>query len=74
MAETTLSAYPLPRERNLILGSLLILAAAAWGLAHLASRDNGRGDEPDDGDERPAVDRALDRHDDRDHVPHGGRR
>ena len=32
MAETTLSAYPLPRERNLILGSLLILAAAAWGL------------------------------------------
>jgi len=32
MAETTLSAYPLPRERNLILGSLLVLAAAAWGL------------------------------------------
>jgi len=32
VAETTLAAYPLPRERNLILGSLLILAAAAWGL------------------------------------------
>jgi predicted metal-binding membrane protein len=32
MAETTLSAYPLPRERNLILGSLLGLAAAAWAL------------------------------------------
>jgi predicted metal-binding membrane protein len=32
MAETTLSAYPLPRERNLILGSLLVLAAAAWGV------------------------------------------
>jgi len=32
VAETTLSAYPLPRERNLILGSLVILAAAAWGL------------------------------------------
>jgi len=25
-------SYPLPRERNLILGSLLVLAAAAWGL------------------------------------------
>jgi predicted metal-binding membrane protein len=32
MAETTLSAYPLPRERNLILGSLLVLAAGAWGV------------------------------------------
>jgi predicted metal-binding membrane protein len=32
MAETALSTYPLPRERNLILGSLLMLAAAAWGL------------------------------------------
>jgi predicted metal-binding membrane protein len=34
MAETAIpaSAHPLPRERNLILGSLLILAAAAWGL------------------------------------------
>lgn len=32
MAETTLSSYPLTRERNLILGSLLLLAAAAWGL------------------------------------------
>ncbi len=26
------SAYPLPRERNLILGALLVLAAAAWGM------------------------------------------
>src|SRR6266545_4605157 len=33
MAETTIaSSYPLPRERNLILGSLLALAAAAWAL------------------------------------------
>lgn len=33
MAETAIPAsYPLPRERNLILGSLLVLAAAAWGL------------------------------------------
>jgi len=32
MAETTLSSYPLPRERNLILASLLLLAAAAWAL------------------------------------------
>jgi len=32
MAETTISSYPLPRERNLILGSLLVLAVAAWGL------------------------------------------
>ena len=33
MAETAISSsYPLPRERNLILGSLLVLAAAAWGL------------------------------------------
>ncbi|HEY8954137.1 MAG TPA: DUF2182 domain-containing protein [Candidatus Dormibacteraeota bacterium] len=30
MAGTT--AYPLPRERNLILGGLLMLAAAAWAL------------------------------------------
>ena len=30
MAGTT--AYPLPRERNLILGGLLVLAAAAWAL------------------------------------------
>ncbi|MDO8617198.1 MAG: DUF2182 domain-containing protein [Dehalococcoidia bacterium] len=29
---TTASSYPLPRERNLILGSLLVLAAIAWGL------------------------------------------
>ena len=29
---TTASSYPLPRERNLILGSLLVLAAAAWGV------------------------------------------
>ena len=29
---TTAASYPLPRERNLILGSLLLLAAAAWGL------------------------------------------
>jgi predicted metal-binding membrane protein len=28
----TISAYPLPRERNVIIGSLLALAAAAWGL------------------------------------------
>jgi len=28
----TVAAYPLPGERNLILGSLLVLAAAAWGL------------------------------------------
>lgn len=26
------ASYPLPRERNLILGSLLVLAAAAWGV------------------------------------------
>ena len=26
------SAYPLPRERNLILGSLLVLAGAAWAI------------------------------------------
>src|SRR5213593_2835460 len=26
------AAYPLPRERNLILGSLLVLATAAWAL------------------------------------------
>lgn len=33
MAETAAaSSYPLPRERNLILGSLLLLAAAAWAL------------------------------------------
>jgi predicted metal-binding membrane protein len=33
MADTALSSsYPLPRERNLILGSLLLLAAAAWAL------------------------------------------
>jgi predicted metal-binding membrane protein len=33
MAESAIaSSYPLPRERNLILGSLLVLAAAAWGL------------------------------------------
>jgi predicted metal-binding membrane protein len=33
MAETAIaSSYPLPRERNLILGSLLVLAAAAWAL------------------------------------------
>jgi len=29
---TTATSYPLPRERNLILGSLLVLAAAAWAL------------------------------------------
>jgi len=28
----TIGAYPLPRERNVIIGSLLVLAAAAWGL------------------------------------------
>jgi predicted metal-binding membrane protein len=28
----TISAYPLPRERNVIIVSLLALAAAAWGL------------------------------------------
>ena len=34
MTTTTASAptYPLPRERNLILGSLLVLAGAAWGV------------------------------------------
>jgi predicted metal-binding membrane protein len=33
MAETALSSsYPLPRAKSLILGSLLLLAAAAWGL------------------------------------------
>ena len=31
-ADATTAAYPLPRERNLILGSLLVLAAAAWAL------------------------------------------
>lgn len=31
MTATSVS-YPLPRERNLILGSLLVLAAAAWAL------------------------------------------
>lgn len=31
-ATTTRMTYPLARERNLILGSLLLLAAAAWGL------------------------------------------
>jgi len=34
--------YPLPRERNLILGSLLVLAAAAWAL--LAWQSAGRDD------------------------------
>ena len=29
---TTASSYPMPRERNLILGLLLVLAAAAWAL------------------------------------------
>lgn len=29
---TTAASYPLPRERNLILGALLVLAAAAWAL------------------------------------------
>ena len=28
----TIGAYPLPRERTLILGALLALAAAAWGV------------------------------------------
>ena len=28
----TASSYPLPRERNLILGSLLVLAGAAWAI------------------------------------------
>jgi predicted metal-binding membrane protein len=33
MAESAISSsYPLPRERNLILGSLVLLAATAWGL------------------------------------------
>ncbi|MBI2913639.1 MAG: DUF2182 domain-containing protein [Chloroflexi bacterium] len=32
MAERLASSYPLPRERNLILASLLALAAAAWAL------------------------------------------
>ena len=33
MAESAVPySFPLPRERNLILGSLLVLAAAAWGL------------------------------------------
>jgi predicted metal-binding membrane protein len=31
-AAAAASSYPLPRERNLILGSLLALAAAAWAL------------------------------------------
>ncbi|HUF52786.1 MAG TPA: DUF2182 domain-containing protein [Dehalococcoidia bacterium] len=31
-ATTSRTTYPLARERNLILGSLLLLAAAAWGL------------------------------------------
>ena len=30
--DATIASYPLPRERNLILGSLLVLAAAAWGI------------------------------------------
>ena len=32
MTAAATAAYPMPRERNLILGSLLALAAAAWGL------------------------------------------
>jgi len=31
-AATTAAAYPLPRERNLILASLLVLAGVAWAL------------------------------------------
>jgi predicted metal-binding membrane protein len=31
-ATAVAASYPLPRERNLILGSLLVLAAAAWAL------------------------------------------
>src|ERR1041385_4975537 len=31
-------AYPLSRERNLILGCLLVLAAAAWGILIWQSR------------------------------------
>ena len=32
MTTTVASSYPLPRERNLILGSLAVLAAGAWAL------------------------------------------
>ncbi|HSP55835.1 MAG TPA: DUF2182 domain-containing protein, partial [Dehalococcoidia bacterium] len=31
-AQPTAISYPLPRERNLILASLLVLAAAAWAV------------------------------------------
>jgi len=40
---TTTASYPLPRERNLILASLLVLAAAAWALlVWQASADDGQ--------------------------------
>jgi predicted metal-binding membrane protein len=38
----TASSYPLPRERNLILGSLLVLAGAAWAV--LAWQGAGAGE------------------------------
>src|SRR3954447_9981205 len=44
--ETT-GAYPLPRERNLILAVLLVLAAAAWGVLiwqSVAMRNAAMGD------------------------------
>lgn len=37
----TIGAYPLPRERNLIIGSLLVLTAAAWGLLIWRSATTG---------------------------------
>ncbi len=39
----TIGAYPLPRERNLIIGALLALAAAAWGVLIWQSARMGGG-------------------------------
>lgn len=39
----TVGAYPLPRERNVIIGSLLALSAAAWGLLIWQSARMGDG-------------------------------
>ena len=38
---TSSSAYALPRERNLILASLLVLAAAAWAVLVWQAGDTG---------------------------------
>jgi predicted metal-binding membrane protein len=47
----TTSAYPLPRQRTLILGTLLVLAALAWALLlwQLRSMDRGMATTMDDG-------------------------